>query len=172
MSGPVHKYMTSLPDTEDFIVFLTGMRINRPWKFWKWLPVFIYMPRMCRELMRRPELGMLHYRYHPGIRSMLVVQYWRSYEDLHRYATDKKSLHVPGWRWMNKHIGLNGDVGTWHETYVIRKNSHECLYVNMPEHGLAKAFGAQEATGNLRTGKGRMGKEADDWTDLKVEAAE
>ena len=30
----------------DFVVFLIGMRINKPWKIHKWLPVFLAMPKM------------------------------------------------------------------------------------------------------------------------------
>jgi hypothetical protein len=44
----------------DFVVFLIGMRINKWWKFWKWLPVATVMPKMLVELARRPELGLLH----------------------------------------------------------------------------------------------------------------
>ena len=43
----------------DFVVFLIGMRINKPWKFHKWLPVFLAMPKMLKELERRPEPGVL-----------------------------------------------------------------------------------------------------------------
>jgi len=32
----------------DFVVFLIGMRINKPWKVHRWLPVFIAMPSMIR----------------------------------------------------------------------------------------------------------------------------
>ena len=39
----------------DFVVFLIGMRINRPWKLHKWLPVFLAMPKMLKELERRPN---------------------------------------------------------------------------------------------------------------------
>ena len=42
-----------------FVVFLIGMRINKFWKVWKWLPVFFAMPRMLRELEQRPESGFL-----------------------------------------------------------------------------------------------------------------
>jgi hypothetical protein len=41
----------------DFVVFLIGMRINKLWKLHKWLPGFLAMPRMIRELERRPESG-------------------------------------------------------------------------------------------------------------------
>src|SRR5882724_7566093 len=43
-----------------FVVFLIGMRVNRPWKIWKWLPVAIAMPKMLIELANQPELGLLH----------------------------------------------------------------------------------------------------------------
>ena len=39
----------------DFVVFLIGMRVNKPWKIHKWLPVFLAMPRMIKELKRTPE---------------------------------------------------------------------------------------------------------------------
>ena len=34
----------------DFVVFLIGMRINKPWKIHKWLPVFLAMPPILKEL--------------------------------------------------------------------------------------------------------------------------
>jgi Domain of unknown function (DUF4188) len=39
----------------DFVVFLIGMRLNRPWKVHQWLPVFTGMQRMPRELARHPS---------------------------------------------------------------------------------------------------------------------
>ncbi len=44
---------------DDFVVFLIGLRINRPWKLRKWLPVFVAMPKMLRELEQHPEKGLL-----------------------------------------------------------------------------------------------------------------
>ena len=34
----------------DFVVFIIGMRVNRAWKLHKWVPVFLAMPRMLKEL--------------------------------------------------------------------------------------------------------------------------
>ena len=63
----------------DFVVFLIGMRINKPWKPWKWLPVFFAMPRMLRELAQKPEMGLLGVEQYLGNpRRPLIVQYWRS----------------------------------------------------------------------------------------------
>lgn len=157
MSRVINNYMTADIDG-DFVVLLTGMRINKFWKIWKWLPMFISMPKMNRELAANPELGLLHYRYHVGFREMLVVQYWRSFEKLHAWAVDPKRAHLPAWRATNKSVGLSGDVGTWHESYVVKPGQFECLYVNMPEYGLGKAVGVVEARGSRRTAKGRMGK--------------
>jgi len=54
-----HGRMTALMPA-DFVVFLIGMRINKPLQIHKWLPVARAMPRMIRELYRRPELGFMH----------------------------------------------------------------------------------------------------------------
>ena len=45
----------------DFVVFLIGMRINKLWKINKWLPPFLAMPRMIKELEKLPseETGFL-----------------------------------------------------------------------------------------------------------------
>ncbi len=88
----------------------------------------------------------------------MVVQYWRSFEKLHAWATDPERRHLPAWRKLNRDVGLNGDVGTWHETYLVKQGQFECLYVNMPPHGLGKAVGVVEARGAVRTAKGRLGK--------------
>ncbi len=42
----------------DFVIFLIGMRINKPWKVQKWLPVLRAMRPMLQELEARPESGL------------------------------------------------------------------------------------------------------------------
>jgi hypothetical protein len=44
----------------EFVVFLIGMRINKPLLPHKWMPVAAAMPRMPRELYAHPEMGFLH----------------------------------------------------------------------------------------------------------------
>jgi hypothetical protein len=121
----------------DFVVFLIGMRINKPWKVHRWLPVFTAMPKMVRELERHPESGFLG-----ATRGLLaggpaLVQYWRSFEDLERFARDPGARHLPAWRAFNKHVRGSGDVGIWHETYRVRAGEYEAIYGNMPRVGLA-----------------------------------
>ena len=82
----------------DFVVFLIGMRINRFWKVWKWLPVFRAMPRILRELEQRPEAGLLAARTYLGSpRRPMLVQYWRSFEQLEAYARSRDAEHWPAW---------------------------------------------------------------------------
>ncbi len=144
----------------DFVVFLIGMRINTYWKVWKWWPVAAAMPRMLAELARAPDLGLLHARTHFGVRNVLVVQYWRSFDHLHAFAAAPEHAYLPAWRRFNQTIKTNGDVGIWHETYLVRAGEHESIYANMPPYGLGAAGGLVEARGPRRTAKGRLGRSA------------
>jgi hypothetical protein len=142
----------------DFVVFLIGMRINRIWKVWTWLPVFLAMPRMLRELEDHPESGFLGARQYAGspIRPMLV-QYWRSFEQLEAYARSKDSEHWPAWVAFNKRVGSSGDVGIWHETYLVPDGAYESVYNNMPAIGLGEATTLVPAAGRRATAAGRAG---------------
>ena len=111
MSNVIPPRMAAKVDG-DFVLFLIGLRINKPWKVWKWAPVARQMPRMLDELGRQPELGLLHARTHFGLRNVLVVQYWRSFEHLHAYATAANAMHLPAWRAFNRAVGSNGDGTT------------------------------------------------------------
>jgi hypothetical protein len=123
----------------EFVVFLIGMRVNRWWKLHRWLPVATAMPPMLAELARNRELGLLGYQMTIGPRGPLLVQYWRSVEQLQRFARDTDHPHLGAWRRFNRRIGTNGDVGIWHETYVVPAGAHEAIYANMPRVGLAAA---------------------------------
>jgi hypothetical protein len=137
----------------DFVVFLIGMRINKPWKLHKWLPVFRAMPRMIRELERHPESGFLGHIMNIGV----IVQYWRSFEHLEAYARDQNQSHWPAWVAFNKHVGNSrGDVGIWHETYRVRAGEYECVYSGMPPFGLAKVSTTIDAVGPLESARGRL----------------
>ena len=126
----------------DFVVFLIGMRINKPWKLHKWLPVARAMPKMLKELEAAPaKYGFLG---HTGL-SRVIVQYWRSFDHLERYARDRDALHWPAWVEFNRRMKeTRGDVGIWHETYRIHAGDYEAIYSGMPPFGLGHA-GAQVA---------------------------
>ena len=139
----------------DFVVFLIGMRINSPLKIHKWLPVARAMPRMIEELYRKPELGFLHAESWFS-RTIVMVQYWRSMDQLLSYAKSRESEHLPAWQAFNKAVGTDGTVGIWHETYAASPGSHENVYVNMPPFGLGRAGTLQAASGGRQSAAGRL----------------
>ena len=139
----------------DFVVFLIGMRINKPWKIHKWLPVFLAMPPMLKELAAHPESGCLGY-----FQSMsVIVQYWRSFEHLEAYARSKDRSHWPAWMDFNRRLGASrGDVGIWHETYQIRAGQYETIYSGMPPYGLGKVGKLVPASGRQESARGRIAR--------------
>jgi hypothetical protein len=139
-----------------FVVFLIGMRINRLWQFWKWMPVMSEMPAMLKELATHPEKGMLAFHTVLTWRGVAVIQYWRSFEHLERFARAPSDPHLEAWRRFNKKVGGNGAVGIWHETYRVDAKAYECIYGNMPRFGLASAGQHLPAVGRLSTAKGRL----------------
>lgn len=139
----------------EFVLFLIGMRINRPWKPHRWLPVAAAMPRMLRELADRPEAGFLHGEMWFS-RTLVMLQYWRSLDQLLAYAKEREAAHLPAWQAFNRAIGTNGDVGIWHETYVVGPGRYENVYVNMPAFGLGRAGALQPAAGGRQSASGRL----------------
>jgi len=151
----IHNVRMTAEREGDFVVFLIGMRINRPCLLHKWVPVAMAMPRMIKELKANPDSGFLHAHMWFS-RTILVLQYWRSVEDLLVYAADKESEHMPAWKAFNKAVGTDGSVGIWHETYIVRDGSYETVYVNMPPFGLGEAGTLKEAAQGRRTASERL----------------
>lgn len=138
----------------DFVVFIIGMRINKPWKVHKWLPVAMAMPKMLRELSGQPESGFL------GAQSLglgAIVQYWRSFDALEKYARSADGLHWPAWVAFNKRTGNSrGDVGIWHETYRVSAGQYEAIYSGMPPYGLGRAGRLIPARDRFESARGRI----------------
>ena len=101
------------------------MRVNKWWAVHKWLPVFIAMPPMIKELYVHKELGCLSMENFFGLRTTLMVQYWKSNEDLLSYA--KNTKHLKAWGNFNKRVRNNDAVGIYHETYNIRGGQYETI---------------------------------------------
>lgn len=140
----------------DFVVFLIGARLNKWWKLSQFKWIGASMGAMIAELEARPDSGFLGSESWPG-RTTLTVQYWRSREQLMAYARQRDGVHFPAWVRFNKEIGSRGDIGIWHETYVVPRGHYECVYNNMPLFGLAKASQSIPAEGQHQTAAGRLG---------------
>ena len=125
----------------ELVVFLIGMRINKPRRPDLWLPVFSAMPRMLAELSRDPDSGLMGYRLGFGPGGPMVVQYWNSHEKLYAYASVPEAKHRPAWTAFNRRIRkAPRSVGIWHETYLVDRA--ETIYAHMAPAGLARATAA------------------------------
>jgi hypothetical protein len=122
-----------------FVVFLIGMRINKVWKIRQWLPAFMAMNGMLRSLFGDPQHGFLGARYGVMGRGPVLVQYWRSFDHLDRFAKDPQEPHLTAWRKFNREAARSGAAGIWHESYVVEAGAYECIYTNMPRVGLGRA---------------------------------
>jgi hypothetical protein len=135
---------------EPFVVFVIGMRINRPLAVRKWLPDDARDAPHAQGALPAPEKGFLGaefflYRWGPAI-----VQYWRSFEDLERFARNPDDPHLPGLAALQPHGGKDGSVGIFHETFIVERGNFEAIYSNMPVFGLAKATEHVRAVGGAR----------------------
>lgn len=157
MTGIINRRMTAQIEG-DFVVFLIGARLNRPWKLLKMAGFGRWMPRMLTELQQKPELGLLGFEVYGVLRSV-IVQYWRSWEHLEAFARSPESTHHPAWRWFNQAIGSGGDFGIWHETYLVRAGDYEAIYNNMPPRGLGRAAELVPASGRLSSASERLGRQ-------------
>lgn len=139
MAKEVFSGRFTTENDEKIVVFLIGMRINKRRAVHKWFPVFSAMPGMIKELYtNKTELGFLSMESYFGLRTTVMIQYWRSTDDLLAYA--KMQKHLSAWKNFNKKVGNNGAVGIYHETYEVEAGNYESIYGNMPLHGLGKAL--------------------------------
>ncbi len=130
------------PDAErdaDLVLFLIGARFNKPWQVRSAVPVFLAMPRMLRELSAHPETGFVRGETYLSGLTVLVVQYWRSFDQLTMWARAPEELHLPAWRAFNAAARTSTAVGVFHETYRVGATGSEAVYVDMPVMGLAAA---------------------------------
>ena len=141
---------------QPFVVFLIGMRVNKWWRFDKWLPVTAAMPPMLRTLIPLPEKGFLHGEFFWNFSGPALIQYWRSFEALERFSLEPSKPHLPAWKKFNQSAGADGAVGIWHETYLVKPDHYESVYANMPRFGLGAALEHVAATGGRETAQLRL----------------
>lgn len=133
------------------------MRINHFHKVGKWLPVARSMGPMIRELSRNPQSGFLGTETMlRGLRTIVMLQYWRDFDSLEAYARNRDQEHWPAWVSFNQAVGNDGSVGIFHETYVVPAGAYETLYANMVPFGLGRLDGVTPATGSRNDARSRM----------------
>ncbi len=154
MASPYLRHTAEIDG--DFVVFLIGARIVKPWRLLTVIRVARAMNAMMKELEGNPALGYLGQEAWGG-RIGIQLQYWRSRDHLMAYARSRESVHLPAWRHFNQVVSKTTAVGIWHETFLIRAGEYECVYGNMPLFGLAKAARRVDIAGRRDTAAGRLG---------------
>lgn len=152
---------------EPFVVFLIGIRVNRPLAVRKWVPSLAAMMPMLRELQNQPDKGLLASTAYIAWPTFLIVQYWRSFDDLEYFARNPDDLHLPAWKRFNQRVAKSDAVGIYHETYHIMPDQYEAVYVNMPRFGLARTMEHVPARGSYATARRRMGGENEPAVELE-----
>ncbi|WP_434530111.1 DUF4188 domain-containing protein (plasmid) [Haloarcula sp. NS06] len=121
------------------VIYINGMRLNKLRALPKYLHAGLEAGRMFKRLEADPDSGFLGYLpAYMGLRSGAAIQYWRSLEDIRRFARDPDGPHIPAWKWYNEEIGNNGELGFWAELYVVKDGSFETFYRNVPPTGLGE----------------------------------
>jgi hypothetical protein len=90
-----------------------------------------------------------------------VIQYWRSFDDLERFARDQDDPHLEAWRRFTKLQNQHNDAGIWHETFLVRAGEYEAIYNNMPRRGLGKIGELVPAKGRSENARGRLRRDGD-----------
>ena len=139
----------------DFVVFIIGARINKPWQLIRIVRDLggrRGMGHMLKYLSEHPEKGLLGYES----MGIVNVQYWRSFERLEAFARDDGDPNLAAWRNYWKRVGKDDRAGIWHETFLVRDGEYEAIYGNMHRFGLAAAAEhgklSKKSTAALRSG--------------------
>lgn len=155
---------------EEFLVYIVGMSLNRPWRVGGWAYTVAAALRMRRQLHGRPATGCLGFHLTWLMGGPAVFMYWRSYEELEAYARDPGRSHLPAWRWFNTEGRNSGDVGLWHELFRARAGEAELAYANTPRLGVL-AFRDPVPIGSTQTAAQRMGLREEDSAPVEGYAA-
>lgn len=143
----------------DFVVFHIGARPNRHIDgFMKWMGDA--MGEMLKELEHCPELGCLGGESFVGPTGTLLVQYWRSLEELNAYARNSTNKHSSPWAKLMKKGRESPDYGFWHESFLVKDGNYESIYVNCPPLMLGNCHAADlvQIEGANTSAAGRAGK--------------
>lgn len=148
----------------DFVVFHIGACPNRAIDgFLKWMGDA--MEEMLEELEEHPELGCLGGETFVGTTGALVIQYWRSIDQLNAYARNKNNKHASAWTKLMKKGRETADYGFWHETFEVKSGQYESIYVNCPPMLLGNCRETElvQLAGKYNSAAGRAGKDGNDY---------
>ena len=103
--------------------------------------------------------GLLHSeRFSIGRGHFGVLQYWRSFEDLEAWS--HRPPHSEWWRKALERMRTKGDLGIYHETFLVPRDRVEAIYLDCEPAGLARFGTLGEPVGKMTASRGRLGRGA------------
>lgn len=112
--------------------------------------------RSAAEAVQSGTGLLLSERFLFGLGHFGVLQYWRSFDELEAWS--HRPPHSEWWRQAAERIRTRGDLGIYHEAYLVPRERVESIFLNCEPTGLA-AFGATaDPVGADTNSRGRLGR--------------
>lgn len=159
------------PSEEKVVVFLLGAKSNHPLGLFapNFKEIGDSLGEMYKELNKDDaDLGFYGgsswtNQSPNGASEFLFLSYWRSTEDVHKFAYS--DVHRRAWDWWNRTLKANDHIGINHEIFEVDRKHWEAIYVNFQPTNLG-------ATTFLRKGDKMVGGTVDDhWISPLVDAS-
>ncbi len=145
-----------------FVIMRVGIRVNHILLFWKWIPTLRATVPLLRALLRAQAPGLLGgFTLLYWQSSIGIIQYWRSFDDLERFAHSEGNGYEALWSRYQTSPGADGSVGLWYEVFSVDAARYEVVYDNTPVIGLAAATEHVPAVGRRETARRRLGGESE-----------
>lgn len=106
-------YIAHLWDYPNLTIAIFGIQVQTPESYAMYEAAGI--PKQMEETLAQVE-GLLCVRSFSEANSGLQLQYWRSHEDLARFA--RQMPHTVWWKWLNNHRGQGFSL--YHEIYQCK----------------------------------------------------
>ncbi|KAK5078074.1 hypothetical protein LTR64_003521 [Lithohypha guttulata] len=166
--------MSNTPADQKVAVLLLCVKLNHPLGFFSPYAKEVgdFAMKMGRDLdAQAPNNGFLgQSQWHSvdkrGASELMLLSYWRSIDDVHKYS--QSSLHLETWKWWDQTAYKDSDglkhIGISHEVFEAPRSRWESVSINFQPTRLG-------ATTYLRKGDKLIGGTVDDaWISPIVEA--
>lgn len=144
---------------EPVVLFIVSGQVNNWLKIYRWFYIPINFLRMVYWLHRHPESGCLNGHVYLRIFpfGMLLLSYWRSWDDLEAFARGKDGTHLASWQRYFR--DADDSMAIWHETYLVEPGKFEAVYGNIGPYALGKVGRIETPKGRKHNGRGRLNPE-------------
>lgn len=153
----MRRMVAELPGSVDELALVRFGLVARRVSAWR------YLRRLGSEVEReaagaiRSGAGLLHSeRFAIGWRHLGFLQYWAGFGALDAWS--RRAPHADWWRGAVERMRSRGDLGVYHEAFVVPRDRVESIYLDCPPVGLS-AFGTlAEPVGPRTTAAQRLGR--------------